>query len=777
LAREALAEAERRGAAAVSIGATRAMASIPFGALAHLMGDDVDDSVGRLGFFRALSRRLARAAAGRQLMLGVDDAHLLDEGTAALVLHLVATGTARVVVTVRTGETVPDAVTALWKEGHVARIDLTTLAESAVVTMAEAHLGGTLDDDARRWLISRSAGSPLYVHELVAGAREGGALLNDDGHWRLGARPKLAPRLVDLVADHLRDLDAVEQRTMEAVALAEPVGLAVLERMIGIDGVVGLERRRLVVVTASGQELEARCAHPLYGEVVLAGLGEASGVALRADLAEALLGAETLKRSDALRVATWKLDAHGTADPKLLIDAAREAISRFDYGLAARLARAALAAGAGIRGAMTLSSAASGQRDFVQADAALEEWEGQARNEIEGALYLLHRSRTLHWGLGRTADAHTLLDRAEQWFEAQAWGRTVSVLRTHYMRDEVRCAEAVALGLPLLDASDLGEELRLVVAGEVAWALVMMGRTREAQAITDGVIDAATRLATRTPGGAWAVIQAWEEARLKGGRDWDGVETRLNGIESRTGDDSALSGVLAWAFGRVALHRGHAEWARTDLSEAVLLFETAGYPPPLLYSALTELSQAEAMAGDHRAARQTRARAHALESGQGWLAAEAAKAALADVWIAASEGESAEAQAIAVTAAGEQGENRIGAAGLLYAAVLVGAQPEQVGPLLTAIDSSTDSELVHAEAAHVLALERHDGQGLDAAGDSLERIGAALAAAHAFAAAATAHQRAGSSASARTSTARSERLLTACEGVRVPHLDLTDAPR
>jgi hypothetical protein len=103
-------------------------------------------------------------------VVGVDDVHLLDDGTAALVLHPVTSHLAQVVVTVRSAQQCADAVVALWKEGHVVRVDLAPLSATETAEMDEAHLGAPLDRDARRWIGSTSDGSPLDVRELVSGA-------------------------------------------------------------------------------------------------------------------------------------------------------------------------------------------------------------------------------------------------------------------------------------------------------------------------------------------------------------------------------------------------------------------------------------------------------------------------------------------------------------------------------------------------------------------------------------------------------------------------------
>jgi len=90
LAREAHAAAQRSGALAVWAQATRSSATIPLGAFAGLIPDDVrsDDA---LELMRRSADALRTQAGGRKIVLGVDDAQLLDPVSAALLLHLTAT--------------------------------------------------------------------------------------------------------------------------------------------------------------------------------------------------------------------------------------------------------------------------------------------------------------------------------------------------------------------------------------------------------------------------------------------------------------------------------------------------------------------------------------------------------------------------------------------------------------------------------------------------------------------------------------------------------------
>ena len=118
----------------------------------------------------------------------VDDAHLLDAGSAALVLNLAAAGGAAVAAAVRSGEACPDAITALWKEARGAlRLDLQSLSAAEVAELLAAALpGGLVAARLARWVAEHSGGNPLYCRELVAAALTAGSMSADRagcGSW------------------------------------------------------------------------------------------------------------------------------------------------------------------------------------------------------------------------------------------------------------------------------------------------------------------------------------------------------------------------------------------------------------------------------------------------------------------------------------------------------------------------------------------------------------------------------------------------------------------
>lgn len=169
LAREALAVAQQCGARTRWAAATASARAWPLGAFAAMLGVVGPDPARLL---RQASAALLAGAGRAGVIVGVDDAHLLDELSATLVHQLVLRRAARVVLTLRTGETPPDAVTALWKDGHLTRLELQPLSQEETAALVEARLDGPLDSAAARRLWSVTQGNALYLRQLVDGELE-----------------------------------------------------------------------------------------------------------------------------------------------------------------------------------------------------------------------------------------------------------------------------------------------------------------------------------------------------------------------------------------------------------------------------------------------------------------------------------------------------------------------------------------------------------------------------------------------------------------------------
>ncbi|HTI78691.1 MAG TPA: AAA family ATPase, partial [Mycobacterium sp.] len=89
--------------------------AVPFAAFNHVI--DVSDTDKTAAVLRA-----ARESLGDGRLLIVDDAHLLDKLSAALVYQLAVSGAVKLIVTVAPNGVVAEEISALWRDDLLARV-------------------------------------------------------------------------------------------------------------------------------------------------------------------------------------------------------------------------------------------------------------------------------------------------------------------------------------------------------------------------------------------------------------------------------------------------------------------------------------------------------------------------------------------------------------------------------------------------------------------------------------------------------------------------------
>ncbi|WP_162794937.1 AAA family ATPase, partial [Nonomuraea lactucae] len=308
LAREILALPDLRDCHTEWVAATGALASIPFGAVAGLLpAGCLPDGEG-LSVLAAAASRLRACAETRRVVIGVDDAHLLDAGSAALVGYLAAQRLAFVVATCRAGAAAPDTIMMLWKDGQAPWVDLPSLPADAVDRLVDHTLAGDVDGVTRGRLRRIAAGNPLALRELLSTTIADRTLHQRHGVWRLTGdyRPKGAIR--QLLTDRVRPLDQRTRLLLELLACGEPLPLALLTQLVDMACVDEAESHGLAVSERAGNRVQVRLAHPLYGEVLRAGLPAGRARQLWWRLAGTLLSTPLRRRDDLLRAALWQVE-------------------------------------------------------------------------------------------------------------------------------------------------------------------------------------------------------------------------------------------------------------------------------------------------------------------------------------------------------------------------------------------------------------------------------------------------------------------------------------
>jgi DNA-binding CsgD family transcriptional regulator len=769
LAREALARAVEAGWAVEWVAATRAAASIPFGAVSHLLPPAERHSNDRLDLLRRAAGLLAERGRERPLVLWVDDAHLLDDASAALVHQLALGGLVVVLATVRTGEPAPDSVTALWKDGLARRLDLPALTAEATAELLGRALGGPVDGVTRQEVLRVTEGNPLYLHELVLGGSESGALRQVDGVWRWRGGLAGATRLAALVEAHLTTLDDTARVAVELTAWGEPLAVGVLERLVDADAVQAAERSGVLVLERSGRRVLARLAHPLYGEVLRATLPMARARAVAGRLAAAVGTGTLRRRDDLLRVGVWQLEAGVAVRPALLLAAARQAVARFDLELAERLARAAVQAGGGLTAVRVLAETLEWQGRHAEAVAVMAAMDDEPLalgSSAERARWASIRAGNLYWGLERTAEAEQVLQQAALAEEGSA--EAVAMLAWILLFDG-RLREAVAVAGRVLDQPDAAAQAQVWAATAAIPALGSLGRLGEGLTVADQGLAVAMAHAQELPWGETQLGLARCQLLLGAGRLAEARAIADAGYRAAVADRSPeRTGAWAGFRGLVAKAQGQIATAGASFREAVALLDEQD-PYRFVRWCLAELASVAALVGDQTAATTWLDRADA-RGGQAnrffdsWVELDRA-------WVAAGAGEltrAAELAAQAAELANARGQFTLEAVALHDTARL--GAPAGVPGRLDELAGLLEGRLAPLLAASAAALAARDGGALDRVAAAFEDLGALLLAAEATAAAARAHHAAGRDARANASRERTAALAAACQGARTPGL-------
>lgn len=768
LAREVVARAGD-GGPALQVTATRSAATTPLGALFGVLSavevSSSSEGGDLAGLFRRVSHELRSAAgSGPAIILSIDDAHLLDDVSAALVHQLAQQGDARLVVTLRAGEPAPDAITALWRDELAERVELQPLGRDDVRALLRSTVPGADDEGTAHRVWRATGGNPLFVRELAREALRVGDLRLVDDRWAWdGRRVPVGSRLRELMASSLDDLSAEERTVLELLALSEPLPLDALEG-VAPDAVAACQRLGLVVADLTGSTGVLRLHHPMLGEVLRAELAAGDRRRLSARLAD-LPGMAAV---EPLRVATWLVDAGREASPELLVAGSRAALGRFDPGLAERLAQAALDVGGGNDAVLALARAVFDQGRYADAEAVLVPIEGSAVDEHAVLAVAKLLSDIRFWGLGSAEEADAGLIRAGARIDSEVGRLHILALRASIRNDAGDITGALELtGWATDPAVDVSARIQAVTSA--ASALTLSGHPADALAMCDELLPVAMERAGETPRDVGRVLAQRINA-LVGLARLDEAQEIIEFVHTMAaadGDDEVQGGA-ALVLGQLSLDRGQAASAYRWLREAATVLGRFD-PQRTLSWCMGLQAWAAALVGDVEAADVAATEAEQL-SGVSPVHVFDVHVRLARAHAAAVAGELTRAGDIALAAADEAEAlgNRWSAAGALDAAVGFGVPPAPLAERLARLAVGSQIPWVEFWRDHARALAADDGDALEAVAERFAAVGARLRAAKSYEAAAGAHARGGLRSSATRARGRAAYHLSQCDGVRVP---------
>lgn len=266
---------------------------VPFGAFAHLLpvpGETANPV-----------RWAADALGLLPELLAVDDAHLLDPLSAALVDYLAAQSCIKLLLSAREGVPLPRLAT----EPHTLELRPLSLQETGRVLAAV--LRGPMDAFSVRRLWNLTQGNLLLLTEIVRSVPP----VSQNDAWSWEGRVIRTRRIRRWVDERFSVLDPATREVLEYIAVSEPLDLEAITDPAAMER---LEQARLVQIFGSPPRV--KLAHPLFAEVIRSGMGQLRTRRLIAELPPARSGAGPLsaRELEIARLASWGLSNREIAE-------------------------------------------------------------------------------------------------------------------------------------------------------------------------------------------------------------------------------------------------------------------------------------------------------------------------------------------------------------------------------------------------------------------------------------------------------------------------------
>lgn len=714
---------------------TRTGQPIPLGAFHRLVPVDEahTPAVMLAGAYRALSQ-------DKNLVVVVDDAQWLDRLSAILISQLAVDGEARLIVTVRSDDPVPDAVRALWKERQLLRLDIKAFTRAQTDELAHAVLGGPVDAATINQLQELASGNPLLLRALITAAVEDRVLVQQRGRWRIVGSFRAGTDLDDLAQRRVESLQPEELNAIEIIAAAEVLDWDILRELCSTDTVVHLERRGLIQFTGDAPHTLVRLAHPILGEAVLRRAGFARTRQLNGLLVQQISqlirnepGRPDVRRQ--IRLAQFMLNSDVPPDLRLIVRAATGAVTMLNLALGEKLARFAYDRGGGLTAATVLGLALSWQGRTAEAEELMAGLGQDGAEETATVSLSCVRATNLFFGCRDVEAAREVLGAVRARVGAEALD-LVAAMEVSFAFFGNDLPTAMATGLELLE-SGVSPLAAVQTATATGCALALAGRHGEVAPVVEWGKHAAEQ---RECGLQRFMIGFPEILAVTATGDLAAADRVCAHYSAMAAGAPVARGIVNAFIGRAEFLHGRLDAACEALQSSLsTLLESF----PFVWVGLVAAwcAQAEAARGDARAA------ACALDQAQKAAGRQAAvflpELELARAWGCACAGEEMGAREHALRAAAiarRSGMHTV-ESDALHTAVRFGdrGQAGRLGELKRILATP----LAAAIADHARGFAHHDARRLQEAARQFETLGVMAMAADAAAHEAGEHARSG----------------------------------
>lgn len=306
----------------IRLSASKALAAIPLGAVNARVGANAVRSSDYYEVLNGLLEQIhAATATCTRVFLMVDNSEYLDSQSAAVIMQVVMSSEVKLIVVDQHGSH-NSQLRELWRDGHLTRFELGPLQTDDVREMLEKELGGQIAGPAINYLTSRSAGNPLVLKGLIAGAQEEGSLRNVNGVWILDhPGDKLSSESWEFMQMDLAHLPADSRRIIDILALAGTLPLDTILELSSVAAVDDIQQRELVVIVP-GPVLRMQLSRPATAASIRAMVPIGRSRQLLKEVSKALPTTRQSSPIEITNITRWTLDCGLPVEDDQLLRAA-----------------------------------------------------------------------------------------------------------------------------------------------------------------------------------------------------------------------------------------------------------------------------------------------------------------------------------------------------------------------------------------------------------------------------------------------------------------------
>lgn len=301
---------------------------VPYGVFSVLLAQLTPrQTESQSNIMEAMDQLLAAESKGRRTVIVLDDLPSVDMASMGLLMHLLLSGTAKLLVLARQMTDLPEDIVWMIKDKRLMENRLEPFSRGEVRSLLGKALGGTVVESVVGGLFDPSAGNPQVLHALVNECLAQGLLRNRGGIWVLDDVPASSPdgALSGVVASRLAREGPEVNNGIKKMALLKRLPLSFALPALGEDVFIELEERGMIVVGHDAQRTVS-LKEPFVGETVRGWMTAAEKALLLQELSNIInVDPACMGMSELLIYAAWVHEAGRALEPATAIGAARAA--------------------------------------------------------------------------------------------------------------------------------------------------------------------------------------------------------------------------------------------------------------------------------------------------------------------------------------------------------------------------------------------------------------------------------------------------------------------